>query len=129
MNVRKMCQNWKFLVGIAIVALAVLAIAPKLAWGLIPFLFILVCPLMMFLMMRGMGTMGSDRNAQSPVETSPVPIPAGTREERLAELKARNETLTRQVVELEAEDESPPEPGLAAGPSNTTLRNRMDATA
>jgi len=65
MNMRH-TPNWKHIVGTGIIALAVVAVAPRLTWGLIPLLFIVVCPLMMFLMMRGMGTMGPDRNTASP---------------------------------------------------------------
>lgn len=113
MNLRNMCLNWKFIVGVGVAVLAVVVIAPRLAWAAVPFLFVLVCPLMMLVMMRGMGTMGSDQNAASRTNMSDGSVPDGTREERLAALKARNESLAREIAQIEDEGQSGHEPVLA----------------
>lgn len=129
MNMGRFCLNWKLIAGVGIVALAVVVVAPNLAWAAIPFLFILICPLMMLVMMRGMGSMGPDRNATSTTGETPLSIPEGTREERLAALKARNDALAREIAPLEDEDAVPQVPSLAGGPKGPISRNGTNATA
>jgi hypothetical protein len=60
------------LYGVALVAGAVLAV-----WAGMPFAFLLflVCPLMMFFMMKGMGGMHGNAPAE-PKTTEPVTVPA-----------------------------------------------------
>ncbi|MDQ6905733.1 MAG: DUF2933 domain-containing protein [Chloroflexota bacterium] len=128
MNMRH-TPNWKRIVGMGIIALAVVAVASKLASGLIPLLFIVVCPLMMFLMMRGMGTMGPDRNTASPKETSQRSMSEGKLEEQRAQRMTQNEALARHIAPIEAEGESPHGPAFGAPPARTIPRNKTDVTA
>lgn len=129
MNMGRFCLNWKLIAGVGIVALAVVVVAPNLAWAAIPFLFILICPLMMLVMMRGMGSMGPDRNATSTTGEAPLSIPEGTRDERLATLKARNDALAREIALLEDENASPQEPELTTSSGHAIPRNSPDVTA
>ncbi len=119
MNLRT-CFNWKVLVGVGIVVLALVAFAPNLVWAAVPFLFVLACPLMMLFMMRGMGgmgSMGSSHTHTSTVDADDLPVPHGTRAERLAELKARNDALAAEIARLEDEDTPPEAPTPAAQPA------------
>lgn len=50
-----MCLNHKVLIGLGIVAAAVLIAAPQAFLAALPVLFLLACPLSMVFMMRGMG--------------------------------------------------------------------------
>lgn len=121
MNLRT-CFNWKILVGVGIVVLAMVAFAPNLVWAAVPFLLLLLCPLMMFVMMRGMGgmgSMGSGHSDMSAMGTSDAPAPQGSRAERLAELKARNDALAREIAALEDG-----ETAVAVAPPVDTSRER-----
>jgi len=61
-----MCFNWKVLIGLAIVALAVGILAPKLLLAALPLLFLAVCPLSMIVMMR---SMNQNQNIQRDQQT------------------------------------------------------------
>lgn len=50
---RRICVNKRVLGGIAVVALAVLAVSPRLLGALAPVLLMAICPLSMVFMMRG----------------------------------------------------------------------------
>ena len=50
----RMCLNRKVLIGLAAVAVAVLAVDPHVFTRILPFLFFAICPLSMLLMMRTM---------------------------------------------------------------------------
>ncbi len=50
----RMCLNRKVLIGLAAVAVGVLAIDPHVFTRVLPFLFFAICPLSMLLMMRAM---------------------------------------------------------------------------
>ena len=50
----RMCLNRKVLIGLAAVAVAVLAVDPHVFTRILPFLFFAICPLSMLLMMRAM---------------------------------------------------------------------------
>jgi hypothetical protein len=121
MNLRT-CFNWKVLVGAGIVVLALVAFAPNLIWAAVPFLLLLLCPLMMFFMMRGMGgmgSMGSGRTDTSATDAGDLPVPHGTRAERLAELKARNDTLAREIAALEDEETTAQAAPSVSAPTGT----------
>ncbi|MHB1865562.1 MAG: hypothetical protein ACYCPS_05415 [Candidatus Saccharimonadales bacterium] len=49
-----MCLNRKVIVGLAVVAVGVLAVDPHVFTRILPLLFFAICPLSMLLMMRGM---------------------------------------------------------------------------
>lgn len=63
MNMLKCCFNPKVLAGLAAVGVGLLIFAPGLLASALPLLLILVCPLSMLFMMKGMASMGS-RGAQ-----------------------------------------------------------------
>lgn len=54
----KMCLNRNVLIGLGVVALAVLVLAPDTFFAVLPFLVVLACPLSMVVMMRAMGGQG-----------------------------------------------------------------------
>ncbi|PZS01911.1 MAG: hypothetical protein DLM69_04525 [Candidatus Chloroheliales bacterium] len=92
--------NWKVLVGIAVVLLALSQFVPGILAALPLLLFLIICPLMMFLMMRGMMGMpqGGSASAAQPTQTANDMVMGGG----IAELKAEQEALNRQIAELEA---------------------------
>ena len=97
--------------------------------GLATVMIFLACPLMMFFMMRGMGgmgSMGSGHTDTSAMDTDDLPAPHGTRAQRLAKLKARNDALAREIAALEDE-----EPMAEAAPpvSAGTPRDRTGVPA
>lgn len=53
------CLNPKLLVGLAALGVGVYVFAPDLAIAALPLLILALCPLMMWVMMRSMGGMGS----------------------------------------------------------------------
>ena len=67
MKMLKQCLNPKVLVGLAAVAVILYFVAPGAAvFGGFPLLILLICPLMMLLMMRGRGSMGSTNTTPAP---------------------------------------------------------------
>lgn len=52
----RMCINKRVVAGLAVVALAVFALSPRLLGGLAPVLIMAACPLSMLLMMRPMSS-------------------------------------------------------------------------
>ncbi|MDQ2788138.1 MAG: DUF2933 domain-containing protein [Chloroflexota bacterium] len=128
MNMRH-TLTWKHIVGMGIIALAVVAVASKLAWGLFPLVFIIVCPLMMFLMMRGMGSIGANRTPTPPTETRQSSMLEGMPEEQLAQRTTQNEAVARHIAPIDAEGASPYETALAAPPARAIPQNRTDVTA
>lgn len=92
-----MCLDWKVLAGLAVVGLAIWVIAPTFLLGAIPLLIVLACPLSMLFMMRGMRSGERPSSAQGGVSCAPEP----TNEERLAALRAQQETITSQIAEME----------------------------
>lgn len=59
----RMCLNRKVIIGLAVVALGVLAIDPHLFIRVLPVLFIAICPLSMLLMVRGMRGMSGNKTS------------------------------------------------------------------
>ena len=101
-----MCLNWKVIAALSALGLGVWVIAPSFVGLALPLLIVLVCPLSMLFMMRGMG--GSQCAAQSSHVRQPAAT-ALTREEQLAEmksqlasLKAEQDTITREIGEMNA---------------------------
>lgn len=116
MKIGNMCMNWKVIAGLAVVGLGVWAVAPNLIGATIPLLLLAACPLSMVFMMRGMGGMGSGSScATQPAQTNQPTQIMGSRDEQLAELKARHEAIAREIARLEAETTQPREPELVAG--------------
>ena len=83
----KCCLNRKVIIGLAVVAVGVLAVDPHVFTRVLPFLFFAICPLSMLLMMRamsgnrssgGMGAMSgcssmSTGNGQPGATSAPAP--------------------------------------------------------
>jgi hypothetical protein len=105
MKIVRMCLNWKVLAALAAVGVGVWAVAPNLISGLLPVLLVAACPLSMLVMMRGMqGDRGETRSEQESRSASA----SGTKDRRLAELKAElsnvrghQEAIARQIAQLE----------------------------
>ncbi len=121
------CMNWKVIGGLALAGLGVWVIAPNLVAGLVPVLFVLVCPLsmliMMPMMMKGQMGMKNQQLGQSQPEeasccTTPqaqqlnqLPKANPSRQEELAELKAQlansqlqQKVMVREIAQLESEN-------------------------
>ena len=83
----KCCLNRKVIIGLAVVAVGVLAVDPHVFTRVLPYLFFAICPLSMLLMMRamsgnrasgGMGAMSgcssmSNGNGQPGATSAPAP--------------------------------------------------------
>jgi uncharacterized membrane protein len=104
-----MCFNRKVLGGLAVVAVGVLLVAPRLFAGVLPLLVVAACPLGMVLMMRGMS--GANRTGQSSTAAGGAD-PAG------ADVAAEIARLKSEVARLRAEgaDTSSTEPQPAPPP-------------
>lgn len=89
----RMCINKRVVAGLAVVALVVFALSPRLLAGLAPVLIMAACPLSMLLMMRGMS--GRD---QQPA--------AATGDDR--QLRELEEEVNRLKVELALRSEDKP---------------------
>ena len=87
MRIGRFCISWKVVGALVMVGVAVWAIAPHAVVRTLPFLGVLVCPLSMMLMMRGMGGMNADQQAAP--DSEHVDEKSLTRSDRLAELEAR----------------------------------------
>jgi len=105
----KCCLNPKVLVGLAVVAIGVMLLAPELISRAFPWLLALVCPLSMLLMMGSMAKMGGTKDSaqtSTPNPTGATPIlpdssvsPAA----RLALLRAQVQVLEEQRAAVAAE--------------------------
>ena len=98
----QMCLNWKVLVGLAVVGLAVWVVAPQLVLAALPLLLIVACPLSMLVMM------GRMRGGQ-PAQANQFPAEGRTRDEHVGELRSRllsvqaeQEAIARQIAEIES---------------------------
>lgn len=80
----RMCLNGKVIVGLAVVAISVLAVHPHVFTRVLPLLFFAICPLTMLLMKRGMSgnkasggmggcfSMSNGNGAQAGATSTPV---------------------------------------------------------
>ena len=93
------CLNRKVIVGLAVVAVGVLAVDPHLFSRVLPLLLVAICPLSMLLMMRGMS---GNKASSGPMGATSTP----GYDVEVARLRA-------EVDQLRAERSSPrPEPAL-----------------
>lgn len=114
----KMCLNWKVLVGLAGVAVAVVAFAPGLLSAALPLLVLAACPLSMLLMMVGMNRTGGMSGEQCATQPRSMHVVPESREERLAQLRRElNEigehqgAILAQIQALEVAETRHPTPG------------------
>ena len=103
-----MCLNWKVVAGLAVVGLIVWVLAPQFIWAALPLFILAACPLSMLFMMRGMQG-GGNQGALSPAQKSQAPAMEQTHEQQVAELRSRlsglqaeQESLARQIAEIES---------------------------
>jgi uncharacterized protein YlxW (UPF0749 family) len=107
-NVLGMCFDWRVLVGLVAVGIAIALLAPQLTLSALPLLLLATCPLSMLLMMVMMNRMDKDSmSASSPrsVNTASTPL---SRDEQLAQLRehlqqlqTQQEAIARQINTLE----------------------------
>ena len=98
-----MCLNWKVVAGLAVVALIVGIVAPRLLLGVIPLLILAACPLSMLFMMGGMK---GNRENRSAAPVSPSQTGGPTREEQIARLQAQLDALSTETSERESQKPS-----------------------
>jgi len=110
-----MCINKRVVLGVAAVALAVLAVSPRLLAGLTPVLVLAICPLSMVFMMRTMNRDSAtcDTKSQKPENDSELAAGSGA-SERLgavgaakaddAQLRELEEEVNRLKAELQLRD-------------------------
>ncbi len=123
----KTCLNWRVLVGLVGIGVALYLVAPNQVLGALPLLLVAVCPLSMLLMAlfmgKGMAGGQCERHAeQMPQTTGDAP----SREEQLAQLRtqlraveAEQAALAAQLSMLE-EASDPSRPALPAEPVRET---------
>ena len=99
-KILKMCLNWKVLAAIAVGALLLAVAVPGFRSGAPGLLFLIICPLMMFLMMTGMQS-GSSHDSPPSVHP-PTDTRNATTAETALELRAQREQLSDRIAALEA---------------------------
>lgn len=127
-RLKHLCLDWRVLVGLALVGLAVARFAPHALGAALPLLVLAVCPLSMLLMMGGMARMHDHGGAAAaaPVDQSdPTALTAGEQlralQEQLAHLQAESAVIAQQIHRLAAAGE----PGI--GPGEASLVVPLDA--
>jgi hypothetical protein len=105
-----MCLNWKVVAGLAVVALAVVVVAPQYIWATLPLLIVVACPLSMIFMMRGIHGM----NNPSPAPGVPHDAHLPELQSRLSSLQAEQEVIAGQIAELERTHETAMAEGATA---------------
>jgi hypothetical protein len=93
-------MNWRVIGGLAAVSVAVLVVAPRAAFTLLPVLAALACPLSMVAMIWGM------RSGRQGTSCSPKEAVDQTRDERIRRLEAEISSirLERQPATPNSED-------------------------
>lgn len=113
-SVLGMCFDWRVLVGLVAVGIAIALLAPQLTLSALPLLLLAACPLSMLLMMVMMNRM--DKNSMSASSHRSVnSLPASTplsRDEQLAQLRehlqqlqAQQEAIAYQINTLEQSEQ------------------------
>ncbi|MGH2607621.1 MAG: DUF2933 domain-containing protein [Tepidiformaceae bacterium] len=97
-NVLGMCLNWKVLVGLAAVGVAVFVFAPGWGLAILPLLILAACPLSMLVMafmMRGGMKGGHDASRENTVEAARARLDEV--EQERARLRAQLERADEQA--------------------------------
>lgn len=94
-----MCFNWKVLVGLGAVAVALLVLAPGAALAVLPLLFLAACPLSMLVMMFAMKGMGSKKHEDASAVQTDTSVEA--LRARLAVLHDEERQIEREVSSRE----------------------------
>ncbi len=101
-----MCMNKRILIGLGVVAVAVLAFWPGAFGVAAPLLFLAACPLSMVFMMRSMsGGKRDDASTGSSEETSPSPSVAVPAADGSAQTRELEEEVGRLRAELHLRDQ------------------------
>jgi hypothetical protein len=111
-----MCFNHKVMIGLGVVALGVLALAPGAFLAALPVLLVLACPLSMVLMMRGMA--GNNQHA----EPDQAPAASSTDAE-ITRMWAEVDQLRAELRDRRSGARSGSRRSLAAGSSSTMDAN------
>jgi hypothetical protein len=100
MKMLKMCLNWKVLVGLGAVGLAIYLVAPEMVVAALPILLLAACPLSMLVMMKAMhGSQGETQGKPQVLQETDQ-----TREEDLPRLRAQQVALADQIDALERDE-------------------------
>jgi uncharacterized membrane protein len=100
MKMLKMCLNWKVLVGLVAVGLAIYAVAPDMVVAALPILLLALCPLSMLFMMKAMhGNQGETQGKPQVLQETDE-----TREEDLTRLRAQRVALADQIDAFERDE-------------------------
>lgn len=104
----RMCFNKRVLVGLGVVVLAVLAVAPRFLGSIAPLLLLAACPLSMVFMMRSMNRPGHDKQAgDAPVTGATGPVLAPAKRDHDADVRELQEEVNRLKAEIHIRDQAP----------------------
>lgn len=113
-NVLGMCFDWRVLVGLVAIGIAIAVLAPQLTLSALPLLLLAACPLSMLMMMVMMNRTDKDSTSASSRQLVNS-LPASTlpsREEQLAQLRehlqqlqTQQDVLAHQISTLEQSEQ------------------------
>lgn len=108
MKLLRACYDWRVLMGLGGLGIAIYLVAPGIAAGVFPLLLFAACPLSMLLMMKAMS--GQPRSSAAQPEPVDVDRVAAVRHE-LAELARRQQRLEGEMRAIEAARPADSDPG------------------
>ena len=111
-----MCFNRKMLIGLGVVALGVLVLAPGAFGAALPVLVLLACPLSMLFMMRGMGRGSGADERRTTGRAAPGSDQAATEltDPELVRLRAEVDQLHAELADRRGSDTGPGASGRIA---------------
>ncbi|MBE9156440.1 DUF2933 domain-containing protein [Nodosilinea sp. LEGE 06152] len=113
-NVFGMCFDWRVLVGLVAIGIAIAILVPQLTLSALPLLLLAACPLSMFLMMAMMNRMDKDSmSATSHQSVSSLPTSIhldrdaqlAQLREHLQQLQTQHEAIAHQINTLEQSEQ------------------------